>query len=159
MCLIKPRREGETDTRLAPKAKQPLEWMLQVLRTYFFSKLNRVILLLKIPWHDEKESRLLQPNFPIFFLSRINISILSFQVTFGKHANQQVVPTMQILELDEITHPSLVSFPVNYTSYSFRDLWRENKYIARKKLVLASIQMDIEYLTFEARLLSFLHSF
>ena len=28
MCLIKPRREGETDTRLAPKAKQPLEWML-----------------------------------------------------------------------------------------------------------------------------------
>ena len=43
--------------------------------------------------------------------------------------------TMQILELDEITHPSLVSFPVNYTSYSFRDLWRENKYIARKKLV------------------------
>ena len=157
MCLIKPRREGETDTRLAPKAKQPLEWMLQV-RTYFFSKLNRVILLLKIPWHDEKESRLLQPNFPIF-LSHINISILSFQVTFGKHANQQVVPTMQILELDEITHPSLVSFPVNYTSYSFRDLWSENKYIARKKLVLASIQMDIEYLTFEARLLSFLHSF
>ena len=159
MCLIKPRREGETDTRLAPKAKQPLEWMLQVLRTYFFSKLNRVILLLKIPWHDEKESRLLQPNFPIFF-----VSYQHFNLKFSGHIWETCELasssyTMQILELDEITHPSLVSFPVNYTSYSFRDLWRENKYIARKKLVLASIQMDIEYLTFEARLLSFLHSF
>ena len=159
MCLIKPRREGETDTRLAPKAKQPLEWMLQV-RTYFFSKLNRVILLLKIPWHDEKESRLLQPNFPIF-LSRINISILSFQVTFGKHANQQVVPILcryQSQMKSPIHHQCLSPLITHHTRFGICGE-RISTQLGKSQYVLASIQMDIEYLTFEARLLSFLHSF
>ena len=57
MCLIKPRREGETDAMLALKAKLPSRY-LGIYVCTFFSKLNRVILLPKIPGHDEKESSL-----------------------------------------------------------------------------------------------------